>query len=189
MPRAPGPRNRLRLKRRLRLRQINQILRHALFFQHPPDHVFIAPRAPQTRFDDQPSVLGLEKTQVLQHRIVHAQRHVVRDFHQFRDGFLCQTRVARRQSGQIGNFIDGRGLGHALGGIVGFIGLGIVEIVGAHGIDDLIEELRKLDVAIHVDTALLHHSHGAIEKLARFVGIARGVGALPGGIVRLHPRD
>jgi hypothetical protein len=70
-------RKRQGLKRALRLRQVNQVLRHALFSQYPLNHSAVTPRASQTGFHNGPPARGLEKIQKRKYFIVHRQRQVV----------------------------------------------------------------------------------------------------------------
>src|SRR6267142_293763 len=80
LPDSPRPRarKRQRLTRAISLRQVNQVLRHALFPQHPRDHVVVFSLPPQSRLHDRPPARRLEEIKVGNHHVVHRQRQVVR---------------------------------------------------------------------------------------------------------------
>ena len=50
----PGARNRVRLESALGLRQIDQVLRHALLREYAANHVAVAPGPVETVLDDRP---------------------------------------------------------------------------------------------------------------------------------------
>ena len=162
----------LRLEGAFGLRQVNQILRHALFLQHAPNHFAVASRAAQPGFHDGAAARRLEIIQVSQHRIVDRQRKVVVDGAHFAFGAAAQIGIEffRLGDGLLGDFIDGRGRGFLFAETVaraeGF------EFVQAHGVDNMVIQIAQARVRIQIEAAGQQLVERLVKLLARLAQMA-----------------
>src|SRR5260370_37959251 len=72
-PSRAGARKGQRLERAFRLRQVDQILRQALFPQHARNHLAITPGAAPSGFHDGAAARSLEKIEEGKYLIIHGQ--------------------------------------------------------------------------------------------------------------------
>ncbi len=99
-------RQRERLERALRLRQINQVLRNSFFMQDARNHFAITARTAQTRLHNGAPARSLEKIEEGQHFVVHRKRQVMRNVLGRFLGPLFQSRIDGER--HLRHFIDGR---------------------------------------------------------------------------------
>src|SRR5580704_18552929 len=81
LPDSPrtGPRERQRLERAFRLRQIDQVLRNPLFMQDAGNHFAIAAGTPQPGLDNGAATRRLKKIEEGEHFVIYSERQVVRN--------------------------------------------------------------------------------------------------------------
>jgi hypothetical protein len=164
--------HRLRLERALGLRQVNQILRHAFFLQHPPDHVAVAPLAAKPGFDDGAAARRLEKIQIGENLIVDRQRNVMRDGAHFAFGAAPQIGIEffRLRDWLFGDFINRRGRGLLFAETVA--GAEGLEFIEAHRVDNVVVQGAQTRVGVEVESARQQLVERFIELLARFSKVA-----------------
>src|SRR5260370_2819997 len=91
-PTRSRPRDCIWMEPRFRLRQINQVLRHTLFFQYPLNHLSVAPTPRQSAFQRTVSPAG-EIVDVSRHLIRHHQRKARVGGFYFSGGLRLQTPI------------------------------------------------------------------------------------------------
>ncbi len=162
LPDAAGayPRERQRVKARLRLREINQILRDALLFQDAANHVFIAARPDQRVFQRATPTTG-EVRDISGDLIGHHQGQIRTGGFDFRFGLGFYVRVYR--DGSFVRFVDGRGFRLLLGEAVSLLQGLHVEAVDAF--DDAIKFVFQARIGVDFQIAAQEQIEGAIKVL------------------------
>ena len=184
----PGARNCVRLEGAFRLRQVDQVLRHALLGEHATDHVAIAPGAIETVFDNGPAARRREETQILKYGFVHRERQIVVYSNQLGFSLRGQARIARRQR-HILDFVDRRGCGRRVCFLFLVVAFDRVDLVRIHDAAQLIEELAQPGVGPRLESALQDAVYRVVEVRLRIVKIPGLVLALARVIVRLNVID
>ena len=135
-PPRTGARKRQRLEGAFGLRQVDQVLRQALFPQHAGDHLAITPGTPQSGFHDGAAARRLEKIEKGKHLVVHGQRQVVGKVLSRFLGPLFQSRIDRK--GHLRHFVNRRWNGGSFAEAVsGSEGL---QLVGIHRVHHAVKQ-------------------------------------------------
>ena len=178
-------RQRQRLERAFRLRQVDQILRDAFFMQHARDHLLITAPALQPGLDNRAAARRLEEIEKRQHFVIHRQRKIVRNIFGGLLGAFLQSRIDRE--GHLRDFIDRRRHRRSfLKSIASAEGLQFVDV---NGIDHAVKQLAQLRIAVWVVAALEHQVHGFVEIFSRRFQVPGLVVLLAGSEFRLDLGD
>ena len=170
-----------RIEARLGHRQIDQVLRHALFGHHPLDHRLVAAAALEGVEQRVVALLRVGKEiDVGGHIVVHDQRQIGVGCGQIGSGFGHQFGV--NNEGHVFGGLGRRGL---LFGHKSIALLESVHLERAHAVHNAVELLLQLGIASDVDAGGEHEVDGAIKLLFGLnqspfviVGLAAGVGVL-----------
>src|SRR5262249_40182246 len=170
------------LERAFRLRQIDQVLRHALFAQDSRDLTAVFPRPAESGLHIRSPRRRWEKVQNENTSSFTRNRRAGGNLLGRFPAAAFQPRVDGK--GHVGDFVDRRRYGRRL--LETVTGVESLQFVGVDGINDLPEQFVQLCIAVEVVAAQKQQVHGGVEIAPRRFEVPGFEVLLAGGEFLLH---